>query len=82
VPLDDPDNTTIRYSVKELLGDLHHKLDALILRIDVKADAVTVEALEKRVGKLERRTGAWAAVITFLAAAFAIGVPIALHFAP
>ena len=47
------DNGRITFTVKELLGKVDVKLDAIAAKLDAKADAHDLEALETRVEVLE-----------------------------
>lgn len=47
------ETTTVRYTVKELLGKIDQKLDALDAKLDHKADSDTVEQLSARISNLE-----------------------------
>ena len=50
----EPDNgSVIRFTVKELLGQINHKLDVLDGKLDGKAEAATVNDLTDRVRRLE-----------------------------
>jgi hypothetical protein len=51
---DEPDNGSIRFTVKELLAKVDVKLDAISGKLDAKADAHDVQALEDRIGALEK----------------------------
>jgi hypothetical protein len=48
------ENGSIRFTVKELLAKVDVKLDAISGKLDAKADAHDVHALEARVGLLEK----------------------------
>lgn len=48
------DTSRISFTVKELLAKMDTKLDAIVARLDEKADAHDLEQLEARVGALER----------------------------
>jgi hypothetical protein len=48
------ENGTIRFTVKELLAKVDVKLDAISGKLDAKADAHDVHALDARVGALEK----------------------------
>ena len=47
------DNMTIRYSAKELFGQVNAKLDVLLEKVDAKADHAALVALTERVDQLE-----------------------------
>ncbi len=47
------DNMTIRYSAKELFGQVNQKLDVLLEKVDAKADHAALVALTERVDVLE-----------------------------
>jgi hypothetical protein len=48
------ENGTIRYSVKELLAKVDVKLDAISSKLDAKADAHDLHAVDARVAALEK----------------------------
>lgn len=80
------ENTTVRYSVKELFARIDAKLDGLAAVLDAKADHTSMVALELRVNKLEaiddqRRgaTNAQKAIIAVLLAIAGMLVPIVLN---
>ncbi|MFJ5532514.1 hypothetical protein [Streptomyces sp. NPDC093261] len=47
------DDSTVSYSVKELIERLERKLDTYLTLLAGKADRTDVQALEQRVGKVE-----------------------------
>ena len=80
------ENTTVRYSVKELFARIDAKLDGLAAVLDAKADHTSLVALELRVKHLEstddqRRgaTHAQKATIAILLAIAGMLVPILIN---
>lgn len=57
----------VTYTVKELIGRLEGKIDALLAIASQKADTAAVNAIEARVAVLERRSDAGLAVSRFRA---------------
>ena len=62
------ENGTIRYSVKELLAKVDVKLDQISGKLDAKADAHDVLALDGRVAALEKEASEVRVVATALQA--------------
>ncbi len=50
---DADENMVIRYSAKELFGQVNTKLDVLLEKVDAKADHAALVALTERVDQLE-----------------------------
>lgn len=52
------DDTRVTFTVKELIGDINRKLDAVLTALHGKADTSRVQALEARVDGVERSVAA------------------------
>jgi len=61
-------STQIVYEVKEILDKLEQRLDH---RLD---------AIEARLGNVEKRVGGWQAVLAFMLVIALVAVPVVLHY--
>jgi hypothetical protein len=59
------DNGSIRFTVKELLGEVNGKLDRISEKLDAKAEAHDVAALEARVSRLEGEAATESSLVAY-----------------
>lgn len=81
------DDSTVRYSAKELFARIDQKLDVIANQLTAKADHEALVALETRVAALEQGQAekrgfdkAKAAIIALSLAVLGLAIPVALHF--